>query len=477
MPRTPTRPKWPEITWISPNPEPTGSAPESAPNILGINPWVYDFAAYNLWSRPFGLINTLQAFYCCGCNVALLDCMDRTWRDVDWPDQQRYGCGRYPRIEIPPPAGLRHIPRRFCRYGLSYAAISEALARLDPPPDLVLITSIMTYWYPGAVAAARLVRRLWPRTPIALGGVYATLCPEHASSVVPVDSVIQGPAENGDNWSRLWGLLDEKAPPAPAPQAEAEALLPLLYPEARFSVLLGSRGCPFDCAYCSSSLLYPSYQRGSWKRLLNQVYQEHKKGIRDFAFYDDALLVQPESWLIPFLEGLIQSGLSLRLHTPNGMHAKYLRPDVCRLLYRAGLTTVRLGLETDRFDSRPDSKLTREEWDYGVSNLLQAGFKPDQVGAYILFGLPGQSEEEIRRAVAFAKEYGLRPQLAYYSPIPGTAMFPLAKQYTSYPLEQDPLFQNRAIWPCYPGGFSWEERSRWIQILHQAPGSEESSPR
>ena len=469
MPRTQTRPKWPRITWISTNPENACASQNNAPHILGINPWIYDFAAYNLWSRPLGLISALQAFSRSGCHVALLDCMDRTWREVDWPEPQGYGCGRYPRTEIPPPAGLSRIPRRFCRYGLPREAVSGALARMDPPPDLVLISCIMTYWYPGAVSAARLVRRIWPKVPVALGGVYPTLCPEHASGTVPADRILTGPVEENTNWAKLWQLLGCDPPPAPEP--EAGALLPHLYPQAEFSVLLGSRGCPFSCAYCSSSLLYPEYRQGSWKRLLEQVRLEHAKGVRDFAFYDDALLVQPENWLIPFLEGLIESGLSVRLHTPNGLHAKYLRPDVCRLLHGAGLTTVRLGLETSSFRNRPDSKLTRQEWDTGVGNLLRAGFRPENVGAYILFGLPDQEEQEIRRAVAFAKSYGIRPHLAHYSPIPGTEIFPRAEWASPYPLREDPLYQNRAIWPCYPGGFTWRERNRWMEILRQPHGS------
>jgi radical SAM superfamily enzyme YgiQ (UPF0313 family) len=345
---------------------------------------------------------------------------------------------------------------------------------MDPPPDLVLISCGMTYWYPGAVAAARLLRRIWPDTPLALGGVYPTLCPDHADKTVPADRILTGPAEEAGNWSRIWDLLGCEAPPAPEP--EAGALLPRLYPHADFSVLLGSRGCPFSCAYCSSGLLYPGFRQGSWKSLLEQVRREQAKGVRDFAFYDDALLVQPENWLIPFLRGLKENGRPIRLHTPNGLHARHLRPDVCRLLFQAGLTTVRLGLETSQFQSRPDRKLTRREWDSGVDNLLRAGFPPENVGAYILFGLPGQEEEEIRRAVAFAKSYGIRPHLAHYSPIPGTEIFPRAERASPYPLQEDPLYQNRAIWPCYPGGFSWRERDRWMEILRQAPGSGESSP-
>ena len=467
MPRIPNRPKWPEITWTCATPEASASAARDRPRVLGINPWIYDYAAYNLWSRPLGLISVLRALNVSGCDVALLDCMDRTWRDVDWPSPEKYGCGRYPRTEIPPPARLRHIPRRFCRYGLPHDAVSGALARMDPPPDLVLITSIMTYWYPGAVAAGRLVRNVWPGVPLALGGVHATLCPEHAEEAVPADAILTGPAEEHGNWSRIWKLLGEDDPP-PVPEPNAGALLPRLYPDAAFSVLLGSRGCPFSCAYCSSNLLYPGYCQGSWQKLLEQVRAEHAKGVRDFAFYDDALLVRPETWLIPFLRALIEEGPQIRLHTPNGMHAKYLREDVCRLLYQAGLTTVRLGLETSSFENRPDRKLTRQEWDTGVNNLLRAGFSPENVGAYILFGLPDQDEREIREAAAFAGSYGLRPHLTYYSPIPGTEMFFRARESSPFPLAEDPLFQNRSLWPCYPGGFTWRERNRWMEILRQA---------
>ncbi len=463
MPRIPNLPKWPEITWISSSPDLLASQGSPAPNILGINPWAYDFAAYNLWSRPLGLISALEAFRACGCNVALLDCLDRTWWDVDWPEPDSFGCGRYPRTVLPKPADLDHVPRRFCRYGLPLNAVSGALARMDPVPDLVLITANMTYWYPGAITAAVLAKRFFPRTPVALGGVYATLCNEHARKSVPVDLVLQGPVEEEQNWSRIWSLMDSTSPEPPRP--DAGRLLPSLYPGAEYSVLLGSRGCPFTCPYCSSRLLYPGFSQFHWKSLWTQVQEERAKGVRDFAFYDDALLVQPHVWLEPFLQTLIEKRADIRLHVPNGLHAAYLEPHVCRLLFRAGLTTVRLGLESANFRNRPDKKLTRQEWDYGVGNLFRAGFKPEDTGAYILFGLPGQSEEEVMEAISFAKSFGIRPHLAYYSPIPGTAMFERAERYSPYPLRDEPLCQNRAIWPCYPAGFSWAERNRWLSQL------------
>jgi hypothetical protein len=56
----------------------------------------------------------------------------------------------------------------------------EALLRNGPRPDIILITTMMTYWYPGAFDAIATLKKVFPGVPIVLGGLYATLCPEHA---------------------------------------------------------------------------------------------------------------------------------------------------------------------------------------------------------------------------------------------------------------------------------------------------------
>ncbi len=66
-----------------------------------------------------------------------------------------------------------------------------------PRPDAVLVTSLMTYWYPGVTAAIRLVREYFPGVPVILGGIYASLCPDHARSHSGADLVLTGPWETG----------------------------------------------------------------------------------------------------------------------------------------------------------------------------------------------------------------------------------------------------------------------------------------
>jgi hypothetical protein len=49
---------------------------EKKPNILLINPWIYDFAAHDLWSKPLGLLMLAGLLRAQGYNLSLLDCLD-----------------------------------------------------------------------------------------------------------------------------------------------------------------------------------------------------------------------------------------------------------------------------------------------------------------------------------------------------------------------------------------------------------------
>jgi len=449
----PPRPRRPVITWRP-------CADQTGPRVLGINPWVYDFAAYNLWSRPAGLLACLDMFARSGARTALLDTMDRTWLDQPWPVTRDNGTGPYPRTCLPNPGILGGVPRRFSRYGLPRETVAQTLARLQPPPDLILITSNMTYWYPGVISLVQLLRRTYPGIPLCLGGIYATLCPDHAGSL-DVDLVVSGPLENADNWEAVWNLLGTGAPPLP--EDSGLRLDTSNYQEQGFSVVLGSRGCPFRCGYCAGHKLYSGFRQADPEKVFKHIQEEYMRGIRNFAFYDDALLFRAESMIVPLLEKIISMDLKLRLHTPNALHVRYLNFELCLLLKRAGLHTVRLGFETSQFDCRPDSKLRRVEWEEGVRNLLRAGFDPRGIAAYVLFGLPGQKVRELRQSIKDVLSWGIRPELTYYSPIPGTSLFEQARRSAWLPLD-DPLAHNNSIWPCVHGGFSWKERQRWIRM-------------
>ena len=46
------------------------------PHILLINPWVTDFAAYNFWIKPLGLLHIASRLRENGFQVTFIDCLD-----------------------------------------------------------------------------------------------------------------------------------------------------------------------------------------------------------------------------------------------------------------------------------------------------------------------------------------------------------------------------------------------------------------
>jgi hypothetical protein len=62
------------------------------------------------------------------------------------------------------------------------------------------------------------------------------------------------------------------------------------------------------------------------------------------------------------------------------------------------------------------------------------------------------------------KKWGLRPELAHYTPIPKSRLFDRACEVSPFPLATEPLTQNNSIWPCVPGGFSWEKVTWWKKL-------------
>jgi len=119
-----------------------------------------------------------------------------------------------------------------------------------------------------------------------------------------------------------------------------------------------------------------------------------------------------------FFDLAAESGLGLRFHAPNGLHYGPIGPALAGRMRRGGLETVRLSLESSdperlaAWGRAGDNSAFRR----AVGALREAGYTRRQVGAYILVGLPGQTPDEVRRAIELARDAGAMPKLNEYSP-------------------------------------------------------------
>lgn len=433
--------------------------------VLLVNPWITDFAAYDLWSKPLGLLILAALLREGGIEVAFLDCLDRhdsfsnTHREMKPGVSRKYGTGRYPRVRIEKPAVFEHFPRFYYRHGIHPESFRRKL-RIVPRPDLIWVTSIMTYWYPGVRQTIGVLREAFPETPIWLGGIYARLCEKHARKTSGADVVVNDPlsrlGRRVEHALRVsirnkdrWGDMTFMPPPA----------LDLL-PNLDYVPILAGRGCPFRCPYCASARLEPKWEQRSGEAIYREISTwRDERGIKDFAFYDDALLLHAESTLKPALERLCRDGTDLRFHTPNAVHIRALTPEWCDLLFASGFTTLRLGLETTKPERHRQwgEKVEEGMFETAVRNLVRAGFSRNRIGVYLLCGTPGQSPEEVAEAVGVVRREGVAPFLAEYSPVPGSPMWTDAVRVSPFDLEGEPLYHNNSFFACRRNDFSYQD--------------------
>ena len=300
----------------------------------------------------------------------------------------KYGAGHYRFDEVAKPQILKEVRRKFKRYGIPPGIFIEKL-RKSGPVDLVVMTSMMAYWYPGIQAAIGIIREELGDIPVILGGIYATLYHKHASDHSGADFIYRGQVNDALKFAiSTFGFRMKKK----CEERPYYEILPC--PNTHCAPLLTSTGCPFQCSYCASSILADFSQR-SPEEVLREVLDFHEKGVTDFAFYDDALLINSDTHLKPLLRKVIAEGLHVRFHTPNGLHARFIDQELAGLMKQAGFTTIRLSLETINEERQKNSgaKVLSEDVERAVSALWNAGFTKKDVGVYIMYGLPGSGIE------------------------------------------------------------------------------------
>ena len=451
----------------------SSSKPE-VPHILLINPWIHDFAAYDFWARPLGLLYLAAILRLHGFHVSYMDCLDRFHPESLKGKKEGVGSrfsaggkkdgrGPYVKTLIPKPKGLENVPRNFSRYGIKPEWFLHDLTKVSRP-DLILVTSLMTYWYSGVKETIETVKTIFPDVPVVCGGIYATLCHDHAVSNLGADQVVAGPGEE-----IILKIVSDHTGYSVSPLFDAGNLSTYPYPafdlqrKIPYVPIMTSRGCPFSCAYCASGFLHPHRMIRPPEQVFEEIRFWHQKfGVANFAFYDDALLVDSEHHASILFEAIIRENLQVRFHTPNALHIREIDPKTAKLMFRAGFETIRLGLETAAFEKRNqlDRKVTENEFHRAVACLLKAGFKKEQIGAYLLVGLPDQDLDSVITSIQVVKKSGITPVPAHYTPIPHTRLWKKAVECSRYDMESDPVFTNNAIFPCSRDEFSWKTLSR-----------------
>ncbi len=192
--------------------------------------------------------------------------------------------------------------------------------------------------------------------------------------------------------------------------------------------VLSSRGCPFNCEFCSCSAFSGlRWRTRSAENILDELeYLYRRLGYRAVAFFDDNFTLDTKR-VLAVCDGILTRGLKMKWWAFSRTDTALAGPAAVRLMARAGLSQAFVGFETASEDTleAAGKKATVEE-----SIEATQLFKESHIniwGAFML-GFVDETEKMIRNTIRFAKK--LDPYIAQFSlvtPYPGTRLFEKVK--------------------------------------------------
>jgi len=404
------------------------------PKILLVNPPIYDFAAYDFWLKPSGMLSVAGNLRG-KADFKLFDYLDRLAPFMAGQkkcESDRWGRGRFYCEHSPVPQVLEAIPRYFRRFGLPQRLFADFLAK-EGPFDYVMVQTTMTYWYNGLEEVIEDIRCTWPQAKIILGGNYVTLCCDHAQTL-GADLLVKGM-----NLEPLWEYL------AIDPDLQQPALWEV-YDKLNVGILKLTEGCPFNCTYCSVPMVYGTFKTRSLEHSLGELELLCRLGAGNVAFYDDALLFEADKVLIPFLSDVLKRNLRVNFHSPNALNARFVTSELAELMIRAGFKTFYLGFESasKQWQKQTGSKVFSDELAEATRHLLAAGAEPENITAYQILGHPHIDIQELEASMRFVSSLGIRGMLADFSPIPGTPDGEYCRKWIDL---DEPIMHNKTAFP------------------------------
>jgi hypothetical protein len=247
----------------------------------------------------------------------------------------------------------------------------------------VLVTSLYTYWATYVREAVRECRELFPSARIIVGGVYASLMPEHCVTYTGCDEVHIGVHEQAERCLPAYDLVGGEV-----------------------QVLQASRGCPRRCPFCGVWRLEP------WFRPKKSVRGEVRR--RRLVFYDDNFLANPYvEDILDELAAVRVEGMPVLCESQSGFDGRVLleRPHLGLLLRRARFRYPRIAWD----GPLGHAKCVREQ----LAILGSAGFQPQDTYMFMVYNwqIPF-AEMEAKRRVCF--EWGVQVADCRFRPLDQT---------------------------------------------------------
>lgn len=348
------------------------------------------------------------------------------------------------------------------RHGLSDAKLKEYVEKISP--DIVGINCMFTIHSKGSHDVARVVKEISRDIPVIFGGAHTSALPELVLKDCNVDIVVKGEGELtllelANSMERKKPLIDVDGTVVrangtikynkPRPFIKDLDLIPFpardmldMWPywTEKYQIehslsppratIVTSRGCPYNCNYCSiHSLWAHKYRTRSPQNVIEEIeYLKKAYGIREIAFMDDNISFDKKR-MEDLVDILISKNVNIRWSTPNGIAIWTLDEQIIEKAKRSGCYKLTFGIETG---SSKTQKFIRKSY-IDLERTKQLIKYCNSIGLWTLasfvLGFPYETKRDIEQTIEYSIDCDI-DMASYFiaTPYPGTELYEIYKK-------------------------------------------------
>lgn len=346
----------------------------------------------------------------------------------------------------------------FVWYGLPFDEIGQRIREINP--DIVGISCLFSLSFPAVKRICKIVKEFNKEIITVTGGTHPSFLAERCLKEVPeLDYIAIGEGEytlrelihklnSGEKLGGIDGLayrdkgeikinpktkFIENLDELPLPARDLVPITKYLNINSPHGItskrkinmsVMTSRGCPFLCTFCSSSVFWGrKYRMRSVEKVLEELEMLVKKyGAKEIQFLDDNFTLNRERAKQIF-QGMIDRKLDVVWNTPNGVAIWTLDEELLALMKRSGCYALTLAIESgdqNVLDCIIKKPLKLEQVRKVVKIIKKLGI---QTHAFFMVGFPDEKPEQIEKTFRFAKELDLdSASFQIPQPLPGSEL-------------------------------------------------------
>ena len=346
--------------------------------------------------------------------------------------------------------------------GMPYGKIKEEIRRRKP--DIVGIAAPFTCQAENAIRVGHITKNVDPNILTVVGGPHVSAVPvEFLEEAKIIDIAVVGEGEytmldivkyvegtmrlsdvQGIAYRRDNGAIKQNAmrpfiqdlDELPYPAYHLVNMEQYLNPEKieyrsfkdRSVSMITSRGCPFNCNFCSVYLhMGKIFRAHSVNYVIKHLeYVINKFGVKTIFFEDDNLTFDMKRFEA-ICDKIIEKRLKFNWETPNGIRADYLTLNLLRKMKKSGCQSVFFGIESGNqciLDNVIGKSLDLKKVVNVAKMCKDIGLK---TAAFYIIGFPGETKEDMLKTVDLAlrlkRDFDVGMLLHVATPSLGTRLY------------------------------------------------------